>query len=292
MEKARLGVQAVVEKARLAELVMLALERFEADLREVVAELNEDAPAPNVDESAFMLNDLDKLSQTYREACLAELLDKASTVKNTATDVSATLAELEVFLKRFSALTIEVRSLIPYKQIFSLSPLWCKRMFGCAASKLDPRSGHMAHLGLEAHRLRAYPSEPGVLHRSARVPRRALRQNIDHLLEGIPHPTRQSHAPPAPLHALALLCCVQPLLTNNEAKDLTAAAESGGPGPERTWRIPAMLRVRMFLAPERFAISAFDNLDPDSSVRVFAECVRCSIIVPVCCPDHAYISCL
>lgn len=115
-------MQAVVEKAKLAELVMLALERFEADLREVVAELNEDAPAPNVDESAFMLNDLDKLSQTYREACLAELLDKASTVKNTATDVSATLAELEVFLKRFSALTIEVRSLIRISR-YSLSLL-------------------------------------------------------------------------------------------------------------------------------------------------------------------------
>ena len=67
-------------------------------------------------------------------------------------------------------------------------------------------------------------------------------------------------------------------MTNNEAKDQAAAFEAGSSGPERAWRIPAMLRVRMFLAPERLAAAAYDHLDPDSNVRVFAECVRCSSI--------------
>ena len=107
MEKARLGVKAEVDKAKLAELVMHAFERLESDLREVIDELDEDVPE-NVDESAYMLNDLDDRFQKYRSVRLAELLDKVVAVKNTATDVTATLTELDVFFKSFASLATEV----------------------------------------------------------------------------------------------------------------------------------------------------------------------------------------
>ena len=107
VEKARLGVKAEVDKAKLAELMMLALQRLESDLREVLEEIDEDAPE-NVNESDYMLNDLDDRFQKYRSDRLSELLDKVVTVKNTATDVTATLTELEVFFKSFASLAIEV----------------------------------------------------------------------------------------------------------------------------------------------------------------------------------------
>lgn len=65
----------------------------------------------------------------------------------------------------------------------------------------------------------------------------------------------------------------QPLLSECEFREVQAAQEGGGLGPERAWRIPCQLRLKLFLAHDKHA-ALWHSMHAEADVRFFASYVR------------------
>lgn len=55
---------------------------------------------------------------------------------------------------------------------------------------------------------------------------------------------------------------------------MQAAQESGGLGPERSWKIPGQLRLKMFLSHDKHS-ALWYSMHAEADVRFFASYVRC-----------------
>nr|KAG5693813.1 hypothetical protein BaRGS_004421 [Batillaria attramentaria] len=112
IERVRIGIKAKLPMPELAQLLISLLDQLVFDCKK---------PMPKPQKGTHVTNELDRLMAHYRTAELAAIMDMAVKLRESATDVTEALSEVENYLQILRNVTVEPQNSMPDVVIWMIS---------------------------------------------------------------------------------------------------------------------------------------------------------------------------